>query len=170
MKTKLFFFLLIMVKINILFSQNSTKTLLFIGTYTAGKPDTGIYVYEFNSVLGNLKRLATGENLVNPSFLNISPNGKYLYACTESKLPQKGNVSAFKIDSVSGKISFINKQSCGGENPVYVTIDKTNKFIIDGNYTEGNVTVFKTNIDGSINPYSQIIQFTDSSINKTRQD
>jgi 6-phosphogluconolactonase len=172
MKTKLLFFLFSVLYVNVLFSQKipKTKTILFIGTYTAGKPDSGIYVYEFNSISGILKQLATGNNLVNPSFLAISPNGKYLYACTESKLPQKGNVSAFKIDSVSGKISFINKQSCGGENPVYLTIDNTNNFVIDGNYTEGNVTVFKTNADGSINPYSQIIQFTDSSINKMRQD
>lgn len=170
MKTKFRFFLLVILKINILFSQKATKTLLFIGTYTDGKQDTGIYVYELNSFSGSLKRLATGENLVNPSFLSISPNGKYLYACTESKLPQHGNVSAFKIDSVSGNLTFINKQSCGGENPVYLTIDKSNKNIVDGNYTEGNVTVFKTNPDGSVNPYSQIIQFSDSSINKARQE
>ena len=169
-KTTILFFLISILNINLLFSQKNPKTLLFVGTYTAGKPDSGIYVYEFNSVSGRLKQLATGNNLVNPSFLTVSTNGKYLYACTESKLPQNGNVSAFKIDSISGKISFINKQSCGGENPVYLTTDKTDNFIIDGNYTEGNVTVFKTNADGSINPYSQIIQFTDSSINKARQD
>ena len=170
MKPNLLIYLFFILNVNILFSQSPPKTFLFVGTYTAGKPDSGIYVYEFNSVSGMLKRVATGNNLVNPSFLTISNNGKYLYACTESKLPQKGNVSAFKIDSISGKISFINKQSCGGENPVYLTVDKTNNFIIDGNYTEGNVTVFKANKDGSINPYSQIIQFTDSSVNKTRQD
>lgn len=169
-KTTILFFLISILNINILFSQKSPKTLLFVGTYTAGKPDSGIYVYEFNSASGMLKRLATGNNLVNPSFLTVSDNGKYLYACTESKLPQNGNISAFKIDSLSGNISFINKQSCGGENPVYLTIDKTNNFIINGNYTEGNVTVFNTNADGSINPYTQNIQFTDSSINKTRQD
>lgn len=169
MKSQSYFFLLLLLKINFLFSQN-TKTILFIGTYTSGKPDTGIYIYELNSASGNLRRLATGENLVNPSFLSVSPNGKYLYACTESKLPQKGNVSAFGIDSLSGKISFINKQPCGGENPVYLTIDKTNTFIINGNYADGNVSVFKTNNDGSINSLMQIIQFKDSSINKTRQD
>ncbi len=170
MKTNLLFFLFSVFYVNVLFSQKIPKTLLFVGTYTAGKPDSGIYVYEFNSISGMLKQLATGNNLVNPSFLTVSTNGKYLYACTESKLPQNGNVSAFKIDSISGKINFINKQSCGGENPVYLTTDKTDNFIIDGNYTEGNVTVFKTNADGSINPYSQMIQFKDSSINKTRQD
>ena len=170
MNKKIFFALLLFVNVFSIFAQSKPKTLLFVGTYTVGKPDTGIYVYEFNSKSGELKLMSTGENLTNPSFLSVSPNGKFLYACTESKLPKHGSVSAFKIDSLTGKISFINKQSCGGENPVYLSIYKNNQFIVTGNYTEGNVTVFKTNSDGSLNPYSQMIQFSDSSINKERQD
>ena len=150
--------------------QNKTKTLLFIGTYTEGKPNFGIYIYEFNSSTGELKQLSAGKNVVNPSFITISPNGKYLYACTDTKLPKHGSVTSFKIDSVNGKISFLNKQTSGGENPVYLTVDKSNRFVVNGNYTEGSVTIFKTNEDGTLNPYSQMIQFTDSSINKQRQD
>ena len=150
--------------------QSNSKTLLFIGTYTEGKPDSGIYIYELNSNTGELKRMSTGENIVNPSFLTISPNGKYMYACTETKLPKHGSVSSFKIDSVNGKISFINKQPSMGENPVYLTVNKSNKFVVNGNYTEGNVAVFKINADGSLNPSSQIIQFKDSSVNKSRQE
>lgn len=166
---KLFFILFLLINTICAFGQNIYKTLLFIGTYTAGKPDSGIFVYEFNSNSGALKQLATGTNLTNPSFLTIAPNGNFLYACTDSKLPKHGNVAAFKIDSLTGKITFINNQSCGGENPVYVSVYKNNKFVVTGNYTEGNATVFKTNTDGSLNPYSQIIQFSDSSI-KTQQD
>jgi 6-phosphogluconolactonase len=167
---KLFFTLCLIINIIWAFGQNTYKTLLFIGTYTEGKPDSGIFVYEFNSNSGQLKQVATGTNLTNPSFLTIAPNGKFLYACTDSKLPKHGNVASFKIDSLTGKITFINNQSCGGENPVYVSVYKNNKFVVNANYTEGNVTVFKTNADGSLNPYSQIIQFSDNSINKARQE
>lgn len=146
------------------------KTFLFVGTYTAGKPDTGIYIYEFNTTSGQLKKTGIVENITNPSFISISPNGKFLYACTETKLPKEGSVTSFKIDSINGKLNFINKQTAGGENPVYLTVHKSNKFVVNGNYTSGNVTVFKTNVDGSLAPYSQRIQFTDSSINKIRQD
>src|SRR5258708_763457 len=113
---KLFFTSLLLLNILFVFGQNASKTFLFIGTYTAGKPDSGIYVYQFNPNSGELKQVATGNNLTNPSFLTIAPNGKFLYACTDSKLPKHGNVAAFKIDSSTGKISFINNQSCGGEN------------------------------------------------------
>ena len=150
--------------------QNNAKTLLFVGSYTEGKADTGIYVFEFNSKSGSLKQTGLVENITNPSFLTISPDGQFLYACTETRLPQEGSVSAFKIDSANGKLSFINKQPSGGENPVYLTVYKNNKFIINGNYTGGSVSVFTANENGSINPYSQFIQFADSSINKLRQD
>lgn len=150
--------------------QNNAKTLLFVGSYTEGKADTGIYVFEFNSKSGSLKQTGIIENITNPSFLTISPNGKFLYACTETRLSQEGSVSAFKVDSANGKLSFINKQPSGGENPVYLTVYKNNKFIINGNYTGGSVSVFTANENGSLNPYSQFIQFADSSINKLRQD
>ena len=152
------------------YAQNNTNTFLFVGTYTEGKPDLGIYIYEFDLKSGNLKFMSNAENITNPSFLTISPNGKFLYACTDTKMPNKGSVTAFKIDSVKGEVTLINKQASGGENPVYLTVYKNNKFIINGNYTEGNVSVFTANDDGSLNPYSQLIQFTDSSINKTRQE
>ncbi len=151
-------------------AQNVSKTLLFIGTYTEGRPDTGIYIYDFNPVSGQLRRLASGENLINPSYLSVSPNGRYLYACTESKLPRHGSITAFQIDSTNGKINFINHQDCGGENPVYLTVDKHNRYLIAGNYTEGNVAAFPLGRDGSVLPLPQIIQFNGSGLNYFRQE
>ncbi|HOS47793.1 MAG TPA: lactonase family protein [Bacteroidia bacterium] len=146
------------------------KTYLFVGTYTDGQPDKGIYIYEFNSKNGNLKKVFSGENIINPSFLTLSPNGDYLYACTETKLPQEGSVSAFKVDSIKGSLTFLNKQKSGGENPVYVTTSRNNEFVINANYTEGTVSVFKTNRDGSLSPSSQIIRFQGKGPNTKRQD
>lgn len=139
-------------------------------TYTEGKPDNGIFVFEFNTKTGTAKQVSTGKDLTNPSFLTLSPNGQFLYSCTDTKLPKHGNVTAFKIDSTNGNISFINKQSAMGENPVYVSVNKLSNIIINANYTEGNISVYKTNADGSVNTACQTIQFTDSSIVKNRQD
>jgi 6-phosphogluconolactonase len=163
--TLLFTFLLLMT-----YGQTNSKTYLFVGTYTDGKPDLGIYVYEFNTETGDLKRTGNADDITNPSFITISPNGQFLYACIDTKLPDTGSIAAFKIDSINGKVSFINKQSSGGENPVYLSVHKNNKYVVSGNYTGGNISVFTTNTDGSLNPYSQNIQFEDSSINKTRQE
>ncbi|WP_341902537.1 lactonase family protein [Fluviicola taffensis] len=155
--------------VNFAFSQ-STKTVLFVGTFTGDKPDSGIYIYEFNASTGNLTPVSHGSNITNPSFLTISPNGNYIYACTDTKMPDAGSVSAFRFDSISGSLTFLNKQPSGGENPVYVTTSKNNEFVINANYTAGSVSVFSTNTDGSLNPFSQLIPFKGSSINTRRQE
>lgn len=165
---KLTYILVLLLSINLAFSQS--KTLMFVGTYTDGKADKGIYVYELNPITGTLNLVFNTENIVNPSFLTISPDGKFLYACTETKLSQHGNISAFIINSSDGSLKFINKQSTNGENPVYVSVHKNNKFVVSGNYGEGNVTVLTKNADGSLNSFVQSIQFSGTSINKERQE
>lgn len=165
---KLPYLFILLLSINFTFAQS--KTLMFVGTYTDGKPDKGIYVYELNSTNGALSLVFNTENIVNPSFLTVSPDGKFLYACTETKLSQHGNVSTFAINRSDGRLKFINKQSTNGENPVYVSVHKNNKFVVTGNYGEGNVTVLTKNEDGSLNPFVQSIQFSGTSINKERQE
>ena len=170
MKEKKTVLTILLATIGLCASGQFSKTYLFVGTYTNGKPSKGIYIYDFNSSTGNLKRVSSGRKITNPSFLTLSPAGDYLYACTETKLPKEGSVSAFKIDSINGTLTFLNKQKSGGENPVYVTTSRNNEFVINGNYTDGSVSVFKTNPDGSLNPHSQIIQFQGSGTNPRRQD
>lgn len=154
--------------VTIAFSQ--TKTYLFVGTYTDDQPDSGIYIYEFNDSTGDLMLISQGTNITNPSFLTISPNGNYLYACTDTKMPNSGSVSAFRFDSISGSLTFLNKQGSGGDNPVYLTTSKNNEFVINANYTAGSVSVFSTNVDGSLNPFSQLLSFKGNSINSRRQE
>jgi len=154
---------------NQLSGQNKT-CYLFIGTYTDAKPDKGIYIYKFDEKSGEPEYITSGENITNPSFLTISPNGHFLYACTDTKMPNSGSISAFAFDSTNGTISFINKEPSGGENPVYVNMHGNGKSIVMGNYTAGTVSAYFTNADGSLNPLTQNIQFKDSSIIKDRQD
>lgn len=150
------------------FSQN--KTLLFIGTYTQGLPDSGIYVCNFNSKTGEIKLLSTGHQLTNPSFITLSPDGRYLYACTHSKLPIHGRVAAFSIDSIKGKVDFINSHSSVGENPVYVNTHPTKNFVVNANYTQGNLSVYKISDNGGVSQPLQTLAFKDSSIIPSRQE
>jgi len=165
--------LLVFISFGALFpiqAQQKSKTYLFIGTYTSGQPDQGIFVYTFNSKSGKCKQISEVDSIINPSYLAISPNGKCLYACTDTKMPIPGSVTAFQFDSINGQLILLNKQPCGGENPVYVAVHKNNKFVTCANYTGGSVSIFTTNDDGSLNPSAQLIPFTGSSINPERQD
>jgi 6-phosphogluconolactonase len=151
------------------FTSEAQNYYLFIGTYT-NTGSKGIYVYRFDASTGKLTWASNTDSLVNPSYLSLSPDGKFLYACTETRTANAGSVSAFAFDAKNGKLTFLNKQSSGGDNPVYVTVHKSRKWIALGNYSGGNLAVFPVNKDGSLQPYRQLIQHTGSSINKERQE
>ena len=170
MKKSLLLFAILCMNFNFIQAQTNVKTLLFIGTYTDEKPDKGIYIYEFNENNGALKALSHGKEITNPSYLNISPNGMFLYANTETRTPFEGSISAFKIDSLNGQISLLNIQASGGANPVYLDIYASGKYLVNANYTGGSCSLFETNTDGSLNQYLSLFQFKDSSIIKKRQE
>lgn len=151
-------------------AKTPKQTLLFVGSYTNEKPDKGIFVFRFDPKTGTLAKLATAENIINPSYITISPNGKYLYACCDTKMPRPGSISAFAINHQHGSLSFINKQTSGGENPVYVAVDQSNSLVITGNYSSGSISLLHANADGSLSPKVETISFKDSSILKSRQE
>jgi 6-phosphogluconolactonase len=152
------------------FGQEKSRTFLYVGSYTSGEIREGIYVYSFNNQTGELTEVEIEDKIINPSFITISPNGNFLYACTDTKLDVSGSISAFKIDSTSGQIHFLNKQSTKGRNPVHVIVDNTNQYIIASNYTDSGICLFKSDSTGRIESTAQLINFEGSSVIEGRQD
>ena len=140
-------------------SAFSQEYYLFIGTYT-GTGSKGIYVYRFDAATGKATWISNTDSgsVVNPSYLAIAPVKDLLYACTETRTVNAGGVSAFRFDRKSGKLAFINKQSSGGDNPAYVSVNKKANWVIAGNYSGGSLAAFPVNSDGSLNPHNQLIQ------------
>lgn len=165
MKQKLSILTTIFICIN-LFAQN---TYVFFGSFNLDKTSEGIYVYQLDTISGKLKKKSSITGVLNPSFLTLSPNGKYIFACTESKTPNSGFVSSFEFNPKTAKLTFINRQKSGGENPVYVSVHKNGKWLINGNYTEGSVSVYPISENGKINSIVQNFQFSEGSIDKERQ-
>ena len=157
------------VLLTLSFVANCQKYFLFIGTYT-GSGSKGIYVYSFDAATGKAQWLSNTEGVVNPSYLAIAPGGSYLYACIETRTVNAGGVSAFRFDREKGSLTFINKQSSGGDNPAYVSVHKSGRWVIAGNYSGGSLSAFPVSADGGIQPYSQLVQHTGTSINKQRQE
>ena len=98
-----------------IFGQHSApQTLLFVGSYTDGEPGNGIRVFGFDPETGSLISMGKVGQIVNPSFLTVSPDGKFLFACTETKMPSEGGVTSFAIDSIHGGLQRISRQPSGG--------------------------------------------------------
>lgn len=140
------------------------RTYLFVGTYTEGRPDHGVFVYSFDEGTGALELVAHGEDLTNPSFLTVSPDGGTLYACTESKMAGLGSVTALAFDSVKGELRLLNKQPSGGENPVHITVDPSGRWVVNTNYTEASLSVFPVQADGSLGERAQQLRFKEGSL------
>jgi 6-phosphogluconolactonase len=148
---------------------NAQHTFVFIGSYNYDKNKDGIYVFELDTTNGNLTRVASAKNILNPSFLTLNKNGNIIYACTDTRTPKDGSLSSFEFNSAAKNLTFINTQKTGGENPVYITLDKNEKWLLSANYNDGSVAVLPVNKDGYISNLSQIIHFKDSSVNLKRQ-
>ena len=114
----------------------------------------GISVFKCDSASGALSLVQVVGDLVNPSFLARNKAGDRLYVvhgdCED--------VSAFKIDSASGKLEFLNRQSTEGKNPVHLALDPTEKFVVVSNHITGTLVVLPIADNGSLLPLTQKMQ------------
>ncbi len=159
--------------------QSSEKITVYVGTYTRresfvdGKA-VGIYIHHLDMGSGELSYAATvtGDGTVNPSFLTLSPDQRYLYAVNElyGTEGSHGDISAFAIDPVTKHLTFLNQQSSHGLAPCYTSIEPEGKFCLVANYESGNVCVLPIQPDGSLGEASDVRQFSGSGPVAGRQD
>jgi 6-phosphogluconolactonase len=142
---------------------NGSYTVYF-GTYTrgwacppeakAGEPCTskGIYRARFDARTGVLGAPEVAAESDNPSYLAISPNGKFLYAVNEVgdyDGKETGAVSAFAIGA-DGSLRFINKLSSHGADPCHVSLDRTGNTVLVANYSGGSVASYRVGPGGEL--------------------
>jgi 6-phosphogluconolactonase len=149
-----------------LLQAQENKFNLLIGSYTNTCDSKGIYVYDFNSNTAQFNLKNTSEKIINPSYLTVSADDKFVYSVNEDG--QKSTVSSFKFNHTSGKLDFINSQNSKGADPCYIINDDKN--VIVANYTGGNISVFGKNSDGSITDSKQVVQHYGKGINPKRQE
>jgi 6-phosphogluconolactonase len=142
---------------------------LMVGTYDSPNSE-GIYVYKFNSRDGSTKAIShvkTG----NPSYLAISPDKKYVYAVNENadSSGKGGRVTSFSFNNKTGKLTQLSQQSSGGNNPCYITIDKTGNWVLAGNYSSGNFSVLPVK-NGILGKAKKTVQHQGFGPDTTRQE
>lgn len=151
----------------------SQQYYLFVGTYTEGSfrngASKGIYVYRFDAATGALTPVSSIAT-DNPSYLALSRDGKFLYSVNETDGAKPGGVSAFSFDKSTGKLTFLNKQASGGDDPCYISVDRDRKWAIVANYGGGNYSALPIRPDGSLAPATETIQDHGTGPNKARQE
>jgi 6-phosphogluconolactonase len=132
--------------------------LVFWGTYTEGnspygKGSKGIYVSRFDSGTGKLTEAELAGESVNPSWILVHPNGRYLYAANEygdgNNVPP-GDITAFSINRKTGRLTGINRVPSGGGQPCHLCLDRTSRMLMVANWSTASVAAFPVRNDGGL--------------------
>ncbi len=174
---RVFAFLLVLCAPLVLFSpaQSSRKSaakgqyLVYVGTYTTKTESKGIYSFQFDAATGKMTAPALAAESPDPSFVAVHPDGKHLYAVNEAG--KNSMVSAFALDAASGKLTLLNRLPALGEDPCYISFDRSGKFVLIANYRSGNVAVFPILPDGKLGEHTAVVQDSGAlGPNKERQE
>jgi 6-phosphogluconolactonase len=150
-----------------------TQYIAYVGTYTAKTTSKGIYAYRFNAENGQLSPIGVAAESVDPSFLAVHPNGKYLYAVNEIGNFNGGTggaVSAFAIDAKTGALKLLNQVPTRGAGPCHLSLDKTGNYVLVANYDGGSIASFPVHDDGTLGTAAGFVQHSGSGPDKERQE
>jgi 6-phosphogluconolactonase len=139
----------------------------FLGTYTHSSTSQGIYRGSFDPDTGKLGPLELAAKAVDPGFLALSSDGRFLYAGREGNA-QDSSVIAYAVGA-DGNLTLINQQPSGGAGTCHVSLDTTGRILFAANYSSGSIACFPIGTDGSLAPASCTVQFHGSGPNKGRQ-
>jgi 6-phosphogluconolactonase len=142
---------------------------MYVGTYTKST-SRGIYLFKFDADAGKLTPQGLACEAVDPNFLAVSPDQRFLYSCASANGGRDGVIDSFTIDPTSGRLALLNQQPSGGRGPTFISLDSSGRNAVVANYTAGTVAVLPIDSDGQLQRPSDVIQHAGSSVNPARQD
>jgi len=146
----------------------SAQNTIIVGTYTNSDKckSGGIHIFDFdeNTYRYNLKYHT--ENIINPSFVSLSPDKKILFSVNENGA--QSTITSFAIDESNGTLIKKDEKSTQGEDPCFLISDDEN--VIVANYSGGSINVFKHENDGKLSAVFQNIKFEGIGVNLKRQE
>lgn len=152
---------------------------LFAGSYTLpnpplnGQPGEGIYTLAFDPDTGAMEGSRVCRDVVNPSYLAIHPNHRFMYSVSEyggEGGQAKAAVAALSIGH-DGRLAFLGQQTLDGSRaPCYVSCDPKGEFVCVASYQKGLAAIFPIAADGSLEPAADVSVHKGSSVNLKRQE
>jgi 6-phosphogluconolactonase (cycloisomerase 2 family) len=128
----------------------------YVGCYTSAKRygrGDGIHVFRVDQSSGAWSHTQRVGGLVNPSFLIMRKDHKFLYVAHGDE----GYATAFAVDRDSGHLTLLNQAETGGTNGVHLALDTTGRFLVVANYSSGGVSVLAVKEDGKLGDVVQVM-------------
>lgn len=150
----------------------STRSFFFAGGYAAPE-QPGIHSFAFDESNGQLTASGSFTGINAPSFLIAHPNGRWLYAVSETGQDSHGafgEVWAFQFQREPFSIQPINHQSSRGDWPCHLQLDATGQWLLATNYGTGNAGLYPLQPDGSLGEMTDFVQHHGKGPNTARQE
>lgn len=155
-------------------TQVSEQIRFYVGTGTRAEDAAGgIFTCEFDPGTGAISTTGHHAGIMQSTFLAISPDKKILYTVNETDDfggEKSGAFSAYRIESETGNLEFLNQLSSGGSWPCHISTDRSGKVVLVANYGGGSALSAATGKDGSLEKIASFMQHEGASINKERQE
>lgn len=94
--------------------------------------------------------------LENPSFLAFDRTGQCLYTVHGDS----DRVSSFAIGKDTGTLTLLNEQSTRGRNPVHLSFDPSNRYMVVANHITSSLALLPRFDDGSLGPVCDLVDVT----------
>jgi len=149
------FLLLILLQLSSCkFTKDNDPLTLLVGTYT-DCPEQGISVYRFDENTLEYKCMSTVP-VVNPSYLTLSADNKWVYAVSEQDSAM-AKVISFRFDIYTDSLKQVDSKPTYGAFPCYINSDDTRIYI--ANYGGGSLCYYRKSDDGGIGNLIDMIDF-----------
>ncbi len=104
----------------------------------------GVYRARWNAATGEIGVPELAIATPRPSYIALHPRLPVLYACNEHEGDAAG-VSAFGIQRQNAVLTPLGHQQVHGDDPCYVSADRTGELLFTANYGGGSLSVFPLN-------------------------
>ena len=141
--------------------------LIFLGTYTKSA-SRGIYAVRLDGESGALSAPLLAAEAVDPTWVTISPDKRFLYANHGSAAQAR----AFRVDATAGHLTALPPPPSPAtplSPPSHMTIDRTGRVLLSANYRDGFISATPILPDGNLGT-ANIIRHEGRGPNPERQD
>ncbi|MFF1683808.1 MULTISPECIES: lactonase family protein [unclassified Streptomyces] len=132
----------------------------YIGGFTLGEyglpglPGIGIARV---GAAGRLELTGWQRDIVNPSYLTLSPDRRHLYAVSQRPEGATGSLHAYRVDGDQLR-PLGRPRSSHGAAPVHLAVHPAGRFLLTVNYDSGHLAVLPVRPDGSLGEAVQVLR------------
>ncbi|WDR04505.1 lactonase family protein [Devosia rhodophyticola] len=117
------------------------EVLFYVGSctrklgYVAAPTGKGIACFRLDIESGEAAHLGVTEGIDNPTFVDVSPDGRTLIATSEVEGWNEGTISGYGINPTNGALEYLSKQPTLGDVTAHCSHDNSGRFVASANYS-----------------------------------